>query len=96
MVSRRVYFTIAVIMFIVFFLFQFSVVAVEIWNDYDENSYVRDVNQLPGKDDAYQATAQSGENAGRMAAYIGETEGSVGNMVKTWALYSKRGLKTYA
>lgn len=96
MVSRRVYFTIAVIMFIVFFLFQFSAVALEIWNDYDENSYVRDVNQLPGKDDAYQATAQSEENAERMAVYIGETEGSVGNMVKTWALYSKRGLKTYA
>ncbi len=96
MVSRRIYFVIAVIMFIIFFLFQFSVVALEIWNDYDKNSYVKDVNQLPGKSDAYQAAAPSEEAAKRMAVYIGETEGTVGNMVNAWALYSKRVLKSYA
>lgn len=95
MVSRRIYFAIAVIMFIIFFLFQFSVVTLELWNDYDKNSYVKDVNELPGKSDAYQADAQGENAASRMAAYIGEAEGSIGNMVKTWALYSKRVLKTY-
>lgn len=95
MVSRRAYFTIGVIMFIIFFLFQFSVVTLEIWNDYDKNSYVKDVNQLPGKNDAYQAAAQSEETGKRMAVYIGEPEGTLGNMVKAWALYSKRALKTY-
>lgn len=95
MVSRRVYFTIAVIMFIIFFLFLFSVVTLELWNDYDKNSYVEDVDQLPGKNEAYQAAAQSQEKAERTAVYIGDTEGTMGNMVKTWALYSKRALKTY-
>ncbi|MCI9598094.1 MAG: DUF2194 domain-containing protein [Firmicutes bacterium] len=96
MVSRRIYFTIAVIIFIIFFLFLFSVVTLEIWNDYDKNSYVKDVNQLPGKNDAYQGATQSQESAERMAVYIGDTEGTIGNMVKAWALYSKRVLKTYA
>lgn len=96
MVSRRIYFVTAVIMFIVFFLFQFSAVTLEIWNDYDKNSYVKDVNQLPGKNDAYQATAQSEESEERTAVYIGDTEGTIGNMVRAWALYSKRVLRNYA
>lgn len=95
MVSRRIYFTIAVIMFIIFFLFQFSVVTLEVWNDYDKNSYVKDINQLPRKNDAYQMAAQNQEAAERTAVYIGEREGTIGNMVKAWALYSKRALKTY-
>lgn len=96
MVSRRTYFVIAVIMFIIFFLFQFSTVALELWNDYDKNSYIRDADQLPGKSDAYQAATQDGKPAERMAVYIGEKEGAFGNMVQTWALYSKRTLKMYA
>lgn len=94
MVSRRIYFVIAVIMFIIFFLFQFSAVTLEIWNDYDKNSYVKDLKELPGKSDAYQA-AQSENAESRMAVYIGEPGGNFANMAAAWALYSKRVLKTY-
>lgn len=58
MISRRNYFTITVIMFIVFFLFQFSNVALESWNHYEENSYIIDTEEIPGKSDAYQVNAE--------------------------------------
>ena len=95
MVSRRIYFAIVAIMFTAFFLFQFSVVTVEFWNDYDKNPYVKDMRGLPGKEDAYQAV-QSENVETRMTIYIGDTEDSVGNMAGAWALYAKRMLKTYA
>ncbi len=95
MVSRRIYFVIAVVMFIVFFLFQASAVTIEMWNDYDTNPYVKDVNELPGKSDAYRADAQGEDAVNRMAVYIGDTENNIGNMVQAWALYSKHFLKTY-
>ncbi len=53
MISRRNYFTITIVMFIVFFLFQFSNVALESWNHYEENSYVVDTSELPNSSDAY-------------------------------------------
>lgn len=95
MVSRRIYFAIVAIMFVIFFLFQFSAVTLEMWNDYEKNPYVKDVNELPGKSDTYQA-AQSEEAEDRMAVYIGDAEDRMGNMAEAWALYSKRVLKTYA
>ena len=36
-----------IVMFIVFFLFQFSNVALESWNHYEENSYVLDTAEIP-------------------------------------------------
>ena len=39
MVSRRNFISIAAIMLVVFFMFQFTNVALEMWNNYDENKY---------------------------------------------------------
>ena len=47
-------------MFIVFFLFQFSNVALESWNHYEENAYMVDTSELPDRSDAYYADG-SGE-----------------------------------
>ena len=98
MISRRNYFTITVIMFIVFFLFQFSNVALESWNHYEENSYIIDTEEIPGKSDAYQVNADTGDfvNDGReTVVYIGEKEGSVGETVSLWVTYTKRNMETY-
>ena len=98
MISRRNYFTITVIMFIVFFLFQFSNVALESWNHYEENSYIIDTEEIPGKSDVYQVNADTGDfvNDGReTVVYIGEKEGSVGETVSLWVTYTKRNMETY-
>ena len=98
MISRRNYFTITVIMFIVFFLFQFSNVALESWNHYEENSYIIDTEEIPGKSDAYQINADTGDfvnDSRETVVYIGEKEGSVGETVSLWVTYTKRNMETY-
>ncbi|MDE7186881.1 MAG: hypothetical protein K2O13_05170, partial [Lachnospiraceae bacterium] len=83
MISRRNYLTITIVMFIVFFLFQFSNVALETWNHYEENSYIVDSSELSNRSDAYYADAGTREEdfAGESretVVYIGEEEGAVG------------------
>ena len=53
MVSRRNFISIAAIMLVVFFMFQFTNVALEMWNNYDENKYTADVKQLAGRAETY-------------------------------------------
>lgn len=100
MISRRNYFTITIVMFIVFFLFQFSNVALETWNHYEENSYIVDTADLSNRSDAYHAQAGDREEdfAGELretVVYIGEEDGPVGETVALWATYAKKSIKTY-
>ena len=46
MVSRRNYFAITIVMFIIFFLFLSTGVITEKWNDYEVNSYSEDIKEL--------------------------------------------------
>ena len=55
MVSRRNYAAITAVMAIIFFLFQFLNMAKDHWNDYSENQYAVDVNELSGVDNVYVA-----------------------------------------
>ncbi len=101
MISHRNYFTITVIMAVVFFLFQFINVAVESWNNFEVNLYVEDKEELPGREDAYGMEQESQEYhkierkedlSRREIVYIGDEGEKVGNVVKAWAAYTKRGL----
>ena len=56
MVSRRNYAAITAVMAIIFFLFQFLNIAKDHWNDYSENQYAVDVNELSGVDNVYVAS----------------------------------------
>lgn len=87
-------------MFIIFFLFQFSNVALESWNHYEENSYIVDTAEIPDRSDAY--GAESADNRERFVAdgretvvYIGGEEEAVGETVSIWAAYTKRNFLTY-
>ena len=46
MISRRSYLAIAAVMLVVLFMFQFTNVALELWNDYEEKEHARDVSSL--------------------------------------------------
>ncbi len=96
MISRRNYVTITIVMFIVFFLFQFSNVALESWNHYEENAYIVDTSQIPNRSDAYSVNNGSFENELRETVFfIGENDTPVREMVSLWAAYAKKNMADY-
>ena len=73
MISRWNYLAITTVMLVVFFLFQFTNVALENWDGYEENSYYQDREELPGEDSAYQAgTGMTGRTVCGDVWYISE------------------------
>ena len=89
MVSRRNFFAITIVMGIIFFLFQFSNIAKERWNHYEENSYVMNKKNLPTDRTVYQA-GQNGKTA-ESVVYIGkDSKSSCAEVVSDWALYAKK------
>lgn len=96
MVSRWNYIAITTVMIITFFLFQFTNVMLERWNNYEENSYVRDMEELPGEKDAYVESEESPFQASRnQIVYIGNRREALGKVVSTWAAYSKWGFQVF-
>ena len=65
MVSRRNFLSIAAIMLIIFFMFQFTSVALELWNDYEENEYAVDVEALAGRAAAFGAERSEERRVGK-------------------------------
>lgn len=101
MVSRWNYLAITTVMLVVFFLFQFTNVALESWDGYEENSYYQDRESLPGESGMYKAGAdQEGtsivfDNARERIVYIGSVTGTQQEVVQTWATYTKRSIAAY-
>lgn len=97
MVSRRNYFAITIVMFVVFFMFQFTNVVLESWNGYERNSHVRGRTDLLPESSSYEAgKAEEGAKAGigEDVVYIGagkETE----EVLAAWSVYTKRDMKSY-
>lgn len=105
MISRRNYFTITVVMTVVFFLFQSVNVVRDFWNNYEVNPYVKDREELPGREDAY-GTGQESRNEAQIEkaeespargeiVYIGDEAGKTEEVAKAWAVYTKRRLHVY-
>ena len=106
MVSRRNYAAITAVMVIIFFLFQFLNMAKDHWNDYSENQYAVDVNELSGADNVYVASDSDEldqQSTGlipwakkKCVVCIGSNESNtMGEMIGNWALYMKRKISYY-
>lgn len=106
MVSRRNYAAITAVMAIIFFLFQFLNMAKDHWNDYSENQYAVDVNELSGADNVYvapdsdeldqQSTGLIPWERKKCVVCIGSNESNtMGEMIGNWALYMKRKISYY-
>lgn len=94
MVSRRNFFAIMIVMAIILFLFQFSNIAKERWNHYEDNSYVVKKENLPGKSSVYEAGQD--KNASGQVVYIGKGgEDSCKSTTENWAGYMKKGMASY-
>ena len=61
MVSRRNYLTITIVMFIVFFMFQFTNVVLESWKGFEKNPYARKREELFTRGTAYETGAKEGD-----------------------------------
>ncbi|MCI8439337.1 MAG: DUF2194 domain-containing protein [Oscillospiraceae bacterium] len=96
MVSRRNFLSIAAIMLIIFFMFQFTSVALELWNDYEENEYAVDVEALAGRAAAFGAEGIPARTAWgterKCAAYIGGAGRPSRQVAEAWCAYAKREL----
>ena len=90
MISRRNYLSIASIMLVVLFMFQFTNVTLEMWNDYESNENAVDISTLTGRSSVFTAENGTSFNANRpIAVYIGG-ENAISQMTASWASYSKR------
>lgn len=102
MVSHRNYLAITIVMLVVFFLFQFTNVALESRNAYESNPHAVDREWLPRKAGAYGAgDSEEGLKEGvwdvsrDVAVYIGAENAAVRKVVKTWISYAKKQMKSY-
>lgn len=98
MVSRRNFFSIAVIMFVVLFMFQFTNVALELWNDYGDNENAVDLSSLASKSSVFTPDNLSGETPwGTIrpgVMFVGSADSAAGQVAASWAAYTKRGFHT--
>lgn len=89
MVSFRNFFSICIMMIVLFFMFQFFQLFKESGNAYDRNEYFQE-ETLSG--------AEQWEAAGRTdipeILFLGEGQGELANVIRQWCLYTKRGLTT--
>lgn len=95
MVSRRNFISIIAIMLVTFFMFQASNVALDIWNNYEENKYAVDVETLANRTDAFGAGPDGISEVTPWGtdrsciAYIGGAGRPSAQVVAAWASYAK-------
>ena len=93
MVSKRKFFSIAIMMFVLFFLFQFSMVLRDSKNTYDINSSL-----TKKKADGENQWTSSDSNsttvigADSSVVFVGNENGDMGTAISRWCTYAKRKL----
>ena len=101
MISRRNYFAVTIVMFIIFFMFLSTGVITEVWNDYETNSYSEDSGELPGKSQVYTVNRDinrdiRGDVQGHSRDYIVYVGGKeMEEAVEVWASYTKKNMASY-
>lgn len=93
MVSKRKFFSIAIMMFVLFFLFQFSMVLRDSRNAYDVNSHLTEKkadgeNQWAPSDSDSNSSTVTGDDIS--VVFVGDKSGDMGTAVSRWCTYAKR------
>ena len=93
MVSKRKFFSIATMMFVLFFLFQFSMVLRDSKNTYDINSSLTE-KKADGENQWTPSDSNSTTviGAGSSVVFVGNKAGDMGTAVSRWCTYAKRKL----
>lgn len=93
MVSKRKFFSIATMMFVLFFLFQFSMVLRDSKNTYDINSSLTE-KKADGENQWTPSDSNSTTviGADSSVVFVGNEDGDMGTAVSRWCTYAKRKL----
>lgn len=93
MVSKRKFFSIATMMFVLFFLFQFSMVLRDSRNTYDVNSSLAE-KKADGENQWTPSDSNSTTVIGTDSSvvFVGNEDGDMGTAVSRWCTYAKRKL----
>lgn len=93
MVSKRKFFSIAIMMFVLFFLFQFSMVLRDSKNTYDINSSLAE-KKADGENQWTPSDSNSTTviGADSSVVFVGNEDGDMGTAVSRWCTYAKRKL----
>lgn len=91
MITKRKFAIMTVMMFVLFFMFQFSQVMKEAGNEYDRNEFASDATEDSSGRWTANPTA-AGEDGGRYVVLVGDATGDVGNTAAQWCEYTKRRL----
>ena len=89
MVSKRKFFSIATMMFVLFFLFQFSMVLRDSKNTYDINSSLTE-KKADGRNRWTPSDNVTGADSS--VVFIGNENGDMGAVISRWCTYAKRKL----
>lgn len=89
MVSKRKFFSIATMMFVLFFLFQFSMVLRDSRNTYDVNSSLTE-KKTDGENQWTPSDSVTGSDSS--VVFVGNEDGDMGTAVSRWCTYAKRKL----
>lgn len=89
MVSKRKFFSIAIMMFVLFFLFQFSMVLRDSKNTYDINSSLTK-KKADGRNRWTPSDNVTGADSS--VVFIGNENGDMGTAISRWCTYAKRKL----
>lgn len=89
MVSKRKFFSIATMMFVLFFLFQFSMVLRDSKNTYDINSSLTK-KKADGENQWTPSDSVTGSDSS--VVFVGNEDGDMGTAVSRWCTYAKRKL----
>ena len=87
MVSKRKFFSIAIMMFVLFFLFQFSMIIRDRKNTYDVNSSLTE-KKADGENQWTPSDSEAGEDIS--VVFVGNEAGDMGIAVNRWCTYAKR------
>lgn len=94
MVSRRNFLTVAIMMLILFFMFQFTGVMKNQLNEYGVNEYDQSTYTHLNAESVF--SNEVPVNTSADVFYIGMASGDVAKVVSSWCEYSKRSLQMYA
>lgn len=91
MISRRNFFSICIMMFTIFILFQFTVVGRDFTNNYDKNEHLTETGLT--RTDAW--SEQLAGDTAQTVIYIGSENDAAFRIVRQWCGYTKRRFAQY-
>ncbi len=93
MVSRRNYFSIIVMMAVLFFMFQFSQMIKDSGNRYDVNAFAVAEEEIPSGESKWEASGEAvALKDGGYVLFLGQKDSELGAIVAQWCSYTKRDL----